>query len=144
MSSILYDAVVVGSGASGGWACKRLAEAGLTVALVDAGRPQSDRNFREHDPGFAVRYRNLAPQVLQRRRPIQTGVADEFNASWFADDLDEPYTTPNGMPFSWLARMRITGGRTNVWGRHCYRLSDLDLAAASRDGYGMDWPLRLP
>ncbi|HEX5413872.1 MAG TPA: FAD-binding protein, partial [Terriglobia bacterium] len=46
----LYDVLVVGSGASGGWACKRLAEAGLKVALVDAGRQQSDKNFTEHEP----------------------------------------------------------------------------------------------
>ena len=59
-SKQVFDAVVVGSGASGGWACKRLAEAGLKVALVDAGRQQSDKNFTEHVPKFKLKYRNMA------------------------------------------------------------------------------------
>ena len=65
----------------------------------------------------------------------------EYNHDWFANNLDEPYTTPEGKPFGWLGRMRVIGGRTNVWGRQSYRLSDLDLNARSRDGYGDDWPL---
>ena len=139
-----FDVLVVGSGASGGWACKRLAEAGLKVALVDAGRPQSDRNFTDHVPAFKLKYRNLAPEVIRRAgRPMQMGsIAGEYNYDWACNDLDEPYTTSPGMPFTWRGRMRITGGRTNVWGRHSYRFSDLDFKAASRDGYGADWPLR--
>src|SRR5207245_10882133 len=58
------------------------------------------------------------------------------------NDLEEPYTAPTDKPFSWLGRMRIAGGRTSVWGRSCLRLSDLDFKAASRDGFGEDWPLR--
>ncbi|MGH8402572.1 MAG: GMC oxidoreductase, partial [Gammaproteobacteria bacterium] len=61
--------------------------------------------------------------------------------SWFCNDLDEPYTTAKDMPFSWQGRLRITGGRTNVWGRVALRLSDLDFKAASLDGYGEDWPI---
>ena len=57
---IEYDAIVVGSGASGGWACKRLAESGLKVALLEAGKPQSDQNFSEHKPAFELKYRNRA------------------------------------------------------------------------------------
>ncbi len=138
-----YDVLVVGSGASGGWACKRLAEAGLKVALIDAGRAQSDKNFTDHVPAFKLKYRNLAPEVIRRAgRPIQMGSIDgEYNYDWACNDMDEPYTTSPGMPFNWRGRMRITGGRTNVWGRHSYRMSDLDFKAASRDGYGVDWPL---
>ncbi|MEO6966649.1 MAG: FAD-binding protein [Acidobacteriaceae bacterium] len=88
-----YDVLVVGSGASGGWACKRLAEAGLKVALVDAGRPQSDTNFAEHVPRFRLKYRNLAPEVIRRAgRPIQNGSVDgEYNYDWACNDSDEPY-----------------------------------------------------
>src|SRR5215472_2968007 len=144
-SKTTYDVLVVGSGASGGWASKRLAEAGLQVALVDAGRPQSDASFTEHKPVFELKYRNTntAREVLRRTRPRQTEcyACTEFNYDWFCNDLEEPYTTPSDMPFSWQGRMRVTGGRTNVWARQSYRLSDLDFKAASHDGYGEDWPL---
>ncbi len=139
----VYDVLVVGSGASGGWACKRLAEAGLKVALVDAGRQQSDKNFTEHEPAFKLKYRDMAPEVIRRTRPRQKDcyACMEYNYDWFCNDLDEPYTTAKDMPFSWQGRMRVTGGRTNVWARQSYRLSDLDFKAASHDGYGDDWPL---
>jgi choline dehydrogenase-like flavoprotein len=138
-----YDVIVVGSGASGGWASKRLAEAGLKVALVDAGKQQSDKNFTEHMPAFDLKYRDMAPEVIRKTRPVQKDcyACMEYNYDWFCNDLDEPYTTATNMPFSWQGRMRITGGRTNVWGRQSYRYSDLDFKAASFDGYGADWPL---
>lgn len=141
--SITYDVIVVGSGASGGWAAKRLSEAGLKVALVDAGRKQSDANFTEHKPAFELKYRNMAHEIVRKTRPIQSqvGACNEYNYSWFCNDLDEPYTTAKDMPFSWQGRLRITGGRTNVWGRVALRLSDLDFKAASLDGYGEDWPI---
>src|SRR5579885_484507 len=66
-----YDVIVVGSGASGGWAAKRLSEAGLKVALVDAGRPQKDSNFTEHEPEFKLKYRNMAPELIRKTRPVQ-------------------------------------------------------------------------
>ena len=65
----------------------------------------------------------------------------EYNADWFCNDIDEPYTTESGKPFSWQGRMRVTGGRTNVWGRHSYRFSQQDLKGHSFDGAGADWPL---
>lgn len=136
-----YDAVVVGSGASGGWAAKILSEAGWKVAIVDAGRRQSDRNFSEHQPVFKAQYREMASRIIAKTRPIQGYYANEFNYRWFANDIDEPYTTPPGMPFHWVGRLRVTGGRTNVWGRQSYRFSDLDFKAASFDGYGEDWPI---
>ena len=138
-----FDAIVVGSGASGGWASKRLSEAGLKVALVDCGRPQSDKNFTEHKPAFEFEYRNRAPSLIRKTRPVQKDcyACMEYNYEWFCNDLEEPYTTFEGKPFSWLGRLRVTGGRTNVWGRVSLRLSDLDFKAASFDGYGEDWPV---
>jgi choline dehydrogenase-like flavoprotein len=137
-----FDAIVVGSGASGGWACKRLAEAGLKVALLEAGGPQSDASFTEHKAPFELKYRALAPEIVRKTRPIQSYFScDEYNYKWFCNDIEEPYTTPPDKPFHWLGRLRVTGGRTNVWGRLSLRMSDLDFKAASRDGYGEDWPL---
>ena len=135
-----YDAVVVGSGATGGWAAKRLSEAGLKVALLEAGRDISPKEFTEHMPGYKLKYRNLSPEIA-RTRPIQKQcyACMEYNYDWFVDDLKNPYSTPQGKPFTWQ-RLRIVGGRTLVWGRQSYRLSDLDFKAASHDGYGVDWP----
>ncbi|HLK04462.1 MAG TPA: GMC family oxidoreductase [Candidatus Acidoferrum sp.] len=138
-----FDVIVVGSGASGGWACKRLSEAGLKVALLEAGRPQSDSNFSEHKPAFELKYRNMAAELLRKTRPVQSvfDVCNEYTADWFANDLEEPYTTPKDQPFLWMGRVRMTGGRTNVWGRVSLRFSDLDFKSASRDGFGEDWPI---
>jgi choline dehydrogenase-like flavoprotein len=138
-----FDVIVVGSGASGGWACKRLAEAGLKVALLEAGRPQSDKNFTEHKPEFELKYRNKATELIRKTRPIQVkfGVCNEYTYDWFVNDLEEPYTTPADKPFNWMGRLRMTGGRTNVWGRVSLRFSDWDFKSASLDGYGENWPL---
>jgi choline dehydrogenase-like flavoprotein len=138
-----FDVLVIGSGASGGWVAKQLTEAGVRVALLEAGRPHTAKDFREHMRPFDLKYRDKAHDLLRRTRPKQKEcyACTEFNYDWFANDLEEPYTTPDDKPFSWQGRLRIVGGRTNVWGRQSYRLSDLDFKAASFDGYGDDWPL---
>ncbi|MGA9241899.1 MAG: GMC family oxidoreductase [Silvibacterium sp.] len=138
-----YDAIVVGSGATGGWAAKQLAEAGLEVALLEAGRNVSPREFTEHKPIFQLKYRDMAGAGEWRKRrsvQVQCYACTEYNYDWFVDDVDNPYSTPVGKPFTWQ-RMRIVGGRTLCWGRQSYRLSDLDFKAASLDGYGNDWPI---
>ena len=138
-----FDAIVVGSGASGGWAAKRMSEAGMKVALVCAGRPLSDGDYREHVQPYELTYMARANELIRRRRPVQKDcyACTEYNESWFCNDVDEPYTTAPGKPFSWQGRMRVTGGRTNVWGRHSYRFSQQDLKGYSFDGAGADWPL---
>jgi choline dehydrogenase-like flavoprotein len=138
-----YDAIVVGSGASGGWAAKRMSEAGMRVALVCAGRPLTDGDYREHVQPYELKYQARANDLIRRSRPVQKDcyACTEYNESWFCNDIDEPYTTAQGKPFSWQGRMRVTGGRTNVWGRHSYRFSQQDLKGYSFDGAGADWPL---
>lgn len=138
--SVQYDAIVVGSGATGGWAAKKLSEAGLKVALLEAGRNISPKEFTEHMPAYQLQYRNLSPEIV-RTRPIQKMcyACMEYNYDWFVNDLENPYSTPEDKPFTWQ-RLRIVGGRTLVWGRQSYRLSDLDFKAASHDGHEQDWP----
>ena len=140
--------IVIGSGASGGWAAKRLAEAGVNVAMLDAGRVLKDTDYKEHVPATALKYRNQAREIIRKTRPVQgtLGSCNEWSYDWFRNDLEEPYTTGKDAsgkekPFLWQGRMQVVGGRTNVWGRQSYRMSDLDFKAASYDGYGEDWPL---
>ena len=138
----VFDAIVVGSGATGGWVAKELTEAGLRVAVVEAGRRLNPaKEFIEHLAPYEVKYRGYSPEV-GKTRPIQSRsyACTEYNYKWFVNDLENPYTTPAERPFNWI-RLRILGGRSLVWGRVSLRLSDLDFKAASRDGYGDDWPI---
>ena len=137
-----FDVVIVGSGASGGWAAKRLSEAGLRVVVLEAGRQLTDGDYREHVPAFELKYRGRSKAPLAIQRPVQSGsyAVREWNASWFVNDLDEPYVDESDPKFLWV-RPRIVGGRTNVWGRESLRISDLEFKAASHDGTGVNWPI---
>jgi len=135
------DAIVVGSGATGGWAAKQLTEAGLRVAVLEAGAKVTEADFSEHTQPWEVKYRFLSKEFM-KERPLQRRnyACRETNYKWFVNDVENPYTTPEGKPFDWF-RLRVLGGRSLVWGRGAFRLSDLDFKAASRDGYGEDWPI---
>ncbi|HKY05126.1 MAG TPA: GMC family oxidoreductase, partial [Blastocatellia bacterium] len=140
-----FDAIVVGSGATGGWAAKELTEKGMRVLVLEAGRkldPMTD--FKEHAWPYEVKHRGTvaARTLFRERQPVQSKCisCNEYTNHLYVDDIDNPYTTPEEKPFDWI-RGRHVGGRTIMWGRQVYRLSDFDLKAASRDGFGEDWPI---
>jgi choline dehydrogenase-like flavoprotein len=139
-----FDAVVVGSGISGGWAAKELTEKGLRTLVIERGDPieHGPGYVNEHKPNWAFRFRNRrmtpaqAPsQQVQTRMPWM----DEAALPLYLDDAQHPYVEE--APFTWL-QGRTVGGRSLLWGRHCYRWSDLDFEANLRDGHGVDWPIR--
>jgi choline dehydrogenase-like flavoprotein len=141
---VVYDAIVVGSGATGGWAAKVLTEKGMKVLVLEAGR-QIDpaKDYRMMTWPYELKYRGLMPgSVYAPRQPIQSRcyAGNEYSAHLFIDDIDNPYTTPDDKPFWWI-RGRQVGGRSLTWGRQSYRLSNYDFKAAGRDGYGEDWPI---
>ena len=146
----VFDAVVVGSGATGAFAAKQLTEAGMRVAVLEAGKKITPADFTEHVEPYQLKYRGNSSNILNkpkspnimRYRPIQGRLyaCVESNYPWFVNDYENPYTTPPGKPFHWI-RMRVLGGRSLSWGRQSYRLSDLDFKAASHDGFGDDWPI---
>ena len=143
----VYDAIVVGAGASGGWAAKTLTEGGIQVLLLDAGDTPRQRKWQllKQDLHRKLKYRGKVDQrtLSMQRQPIQSKTpAWDWNFDCFVDDIDNPYTTPEDKPFVWL-RSRQVGGRmvAKTHGRQLYRLSDHDFKAASRDGFGQDWPI---
>lgn len=137
----VYDAIVVGSGATGGWVAKVLSEAGMKTLVLEAGPKITDADFTEHLENWQIKYRGLSPEIA-RNRPIQSMkyACREQNYHWFVDDYLNPYTTPKDMPYQWT-RGRQLGGRTLMWGRLSWRLGQNDLKPKSWDGYGEDWPI---
>lgn len=132
-----YDVVIVGSGACGGWACMALAEKGFKVALLEAGSHiEPYREFHHRWP-YELPFRGTGQPGFLRK--YHRG-ATEFNYRIMIDDRDNPYTTAPDKPFRW-SRSRVLGGRTLHWSRASDRMSDLEFKAASRDGYGENWPI---
>jgi choline dehydrogenase-like flavoprotein len=132
-----FDAIIVGSGACGGWACMALAQQGFKVALVEAGSPiEPFREFHHRWP-YELDFRGAGQPGLLRK---YFGLSTEYNYRIMIDDRDNPYTVDPDKPFRWI-RSRVLGGRTLHWSRASDRMSDLEFKAASRDGYGENWPI---
>jgi choline dehydrogenase-like flavoprotein len=140
-----YDAIVIGSGITGGWAAKELTEKGLKTLVLEAGRPiVPEQDYVEHVPAWEMKFRGMRDRRWQREdQPIQSlcYACDEWSSKFFISDKEHPYTTEDGKPFWWI-RGRQVGGRSIMWGRQSYRWSDLDFEANLHDGIAIDWPIR--
>jgi choline dehydrogenase-like flavoprotein len=145
-NSSTYDAVIIGSGITGGWAAKELTEKGLSTLVLEAGRtivPEQD--YVEHVPVWELKYRGWDNHVeRERTQHIQREcyyACDEYSHKFFVRDDENPYSCDPGKHFSWI-RGRQVGGKSITWGRQSYRWSDLDFEANVRDGIAVDWPIR--
>ena len=140
-----FDAIVVGSGMTGGWAAKELTELGLRTLVLEAGRPiVPEKDYTEHKPPWDMPFRGLGDrrQMAARQSTQRHSVSfDELSHVFWTDDVKNPYSTPADRPFYWF-RARQVGGKSIIWGRAVYRWSDLDFEANLRDGIAVDWPIR--
>jgi choline dehydrogenase-like flavoprotein len=143
MADNVYDAIVIGSGISGGWAAKELCEKGLKTIMLERGRDiehvKGYVNANKESWDYPHRGRRTqemikAYPVLKRDYPL-----NETNLDYWASDQDSPYTEIK--PFDWFRGYHV-GGRSLMWGRQSYRWSDHDYEANARDGHGIDWPVR--
>jgi len=138
-----YDAIVIGSGISGGWAAKELTEKGLKTIMLERGRNREHikdyETAQKHPWEFA--HRGKVTQAQRKARPVISrawGATEPIMEHW-ANEQDCPYTEVK--PFNWWRSYQL-GGRSLLWGRQSYRWSDLDFEANAKDGWAIDWPIR--
>jgi len=138
-----YDAIVIGSGISGGWAAKELSEKGLKTLVLERGRdvkhgdyPTAMKETWEFPGRTKITNAEMAKQEKQNRTGYTTSPA---SAHWFVNDLENPYSEDKR--FDWMRGYHV-GGRSLLWGRQSYRLGDLDFEANAKDGMSIDWPIR--
>ncbi|WP_194765698.1 GMC oxidoreductase [Tamlana sp. I1] len=142
----VYDAIVIGTGISGGWAAKELCENGLKTLVLDRGRMVKhieDYPTMYMDP-WDLKHRGMQSDKELANQKVQSrlwggGLTKPESRHWFVDDLKHPYNEVK--PFDWLRGYHV-GGRSIMWGKQTYRLSDLDFEANKKDGHGVDWPIR--
>ena len=137
-----YDAIIVGSGISGGWAAKELCEKGLKVLLLERGKNISHPNYptATMDPWEFPHHQTLSVED-KKKHFIQSRHYSlrEDNKHFYLNDLENPYE--EAKRFDWI-RGDVVGGRSLLWARACYRWSDLDFEANLKDHHGVDWPIR--
>ena len=143
-ASNTFDAIVVGSGMSGGWAAKELTEKGLKTLVLERGRNVRhviDYQTALKDP-WQMPYNNRATIADKAAQPIQstlTYLYDQSTKQFFVDD--NKYGYEQVQPFNWYRGYQV-GGRSLMWSRHVFRYSDIDFSANLHEGIGIDWPIR--
>lgn len=138
-----YDAIVVGTGISGGWAAKELTEKGLKTLVLDRGRDVrhvADYPTMSKDP-WELPHGSRMTNEEKKDYPVQsrTGWVGQDNKHWFVKDTEHPYSEVK--PFDWIRGYHV-GGRSITWGKQTYRLSPMDFEANGKEGIGVDWPVR--
>jgi choline dehydrogenase-like flavoprotein len=142
-----FDAIVVGSGMSGGWSAKELAERGLKVLVLERGKdvdPEkdySDTLAPWQTPNFNRINEDEIKQHYYRQANIASYAVHDSNKHFWVKDDEHPYETPDGKPYDW-ARGYHLGGRSLLWSRRAFRLGPQDFEANKLDGHGVDWPVR--
>jgi choline dehydrogenase-like flavoprotein len=141
-----YDAIVVGSGITGGWAAKELAEKGLKVLLLErGGHVEHGKGYvSEHVPPWEMRFRERSDRRLDDKEYVvqkQCYALGDDTRHFFVNDKLHPYKQAEGKPFAWIRGYHL-GGRSLTWFRLSYRWGDLDFEGNARDGHGVDWPVR--
>ena len=139
-----FDAIVVGTGISGGWAAKELCEKGLKTLVLERGRmvkhvedyPTMNDDPWDYKTGDVITQETLKTQKKQSRTRYTT---TESSKHFFVDDIEHPYNETNR--FDWMRGYHV-GGRSLTWGRQSYRLTDFDFTANLKDGIAVDWPIR--
>ena len=132
---MLYDAIVVGSGACGGWAAMALGQRGMKVLMLEAGSAIDPARDFHHRYLFDLKFRGQGKPGLLKRYS-----GSERNCRIMIDKWENPYTTSPETNYSW-GRSRVLGGRSLHWARASDRMADYEFKAASRDGYGLDWDI---
>ncbi len=137
-----FDAIVVGSGISGGWAAKELCEKGLTVLLLERGGPHEHiKDYKTADKElYQLPHRGQTTQQQRKDYPVihRGWAAAEVVMDAWANEQDNPYTEVK--PFTWWRSYRF-GGRSVLWGRHSYRWSQMDFEANAKEGIAIPWPV---
>lgn len=140
-----FDAIVVGSGITGGWAAKELTEKGLKVLVLERGAElQHGSGYTgEHAPSWKIPFQGKPDRELEAEYyPVQSTkyAFSTANRHFWNNDRDNPYAMDEGKPFDWI-RGGVVGGRSLMWGRQSYRFSEQDFQANAQDGHGIPWPV---